>query len=41
MISRVGTAQLITHRFPIDKAEDAYRLLDQNPGDAIQVVFSY
>jgi threonine dehydrogenase-like Zn-dependent dehydrogenase len=41
MISQVGTAKLITHRFPIDLAEDAYRLLDQNPGDAIQVVFSY
>lgn len=31
----------ITHRFPIAKAEDAYRLLDENPQETIQVVFDY
>ncbi len=41
MIAQLDTAKLITHRFPLEKAEDAYRLLDQNPGEAIQVVFTY
>ena len=41
MLKRVKPAQLITHRFPIQKAGEAYRLLDENPGDTIQVVFTY
>lgn len=41
MIALVKPSKLITHRFPIDMADEAYRLLDENPGDAIQVVFSY
>jgi threonine dehydrogenase-like Zn-dependent dehydrogenase len=32
---------LVTHRFHVDHAHDAYRLLDQNPGAAIQVIFTY
>jgi 2-desacetyl-2-hydroxyethyl bacteriochlorophyllide A dehydrogenase len=31
----------ITHRFPLEQAAEAYRLLDQRPGEAIQVVFDY
>lgn len=30
----------ITHRFPLPQAAEAYRLLDQNPGACIQVVFT-
>ncbi len=41
MLKRVKPAQLITHRFPIQKAGEAYRLLDENLGDTIQVVFTY
>ncbi|MBX2999336.1 MAG: zinc-binding alcohol dehydrogenase [Caldilineaceae bacterium] len=33
--------QLITHRFPIDQAADAYALVDQCPEEAVQVVFEY
>ncbi len=31
----------ITHRFAIDQAADAYRLLDQNPQEALQVILDY
>lgn len=32
---------LITHRFPLPDAPQAYQLLDQNPGAALQVVLTY
>lgn len=32
---------LITHRFPIAAAAEAYRLIDQRPDQTIQVLFSY
>jgi 2-desacetyl-2-hydroxyethyl bacteriochlorophyllide A dehydrogenase len=41
MLKRVRPARLITHRFPIHQAGEAYQLLDDNPGDTIQVVFQY
>ena len=34
-------ADLITHRFPIAAAAEAYRLIDQRPDQTIQVLFSY
>lgn len=34
-------ATLITHRFPITRAKQAYQLLDWTPGDTIQVIFTY
>jgi 2-desacetyl-2-hydroxyethyl bacteriochlorophyllide A dehydrogenase len=40
-LKRVKPARLITHRFPIQKAGEAYQLLDENPEDTIQVVFTY
>jgi 2-desacetyl-2-hydroxyethyl bacteriochlorophyllide A dehydrogenase len=33
--------RLISHRFPITQAAEAYRLLDERPGEALQVVFVY
>jgi 2-desacetyl-2-hydroxyethyl bacteriochlorophyllide A dehydrogenase len=33
--------QLITHRFPIEQATDAYALLDQRPQMVVQVLFEY
>jgi 2-desacetyl-2-hydroxyethyl bacteriochlorophyllide A dehydrogenase len=41
MIRAVEPTQLITHRFPIGDAAQAYDLLDQQPDRAIQVVFTY
>lgn len=40
-LRRIQPQKWITHRFPIDKAEDAYRLLDENPQETIQVLFKY
>ncbi len=40
-LRRIQPQKWITHRFPIDKAEDAYRLLDENPQETIQVIFNY
>lgn len=41
MIEKIKPASLISHRFSIDHATEAYKLLDQNPRKAIQVVLTY
>lgn len=41
MIEKVKPASFITHRYSIDKAGQAYGLLDQNPQEAIQVILTY
>ncbi len=33
--------QLITQRFPIERAADAYRLVDRQPEQTVQVIFEY
>jgi threonine dehydrogenase-like Zn-dependent dehydrogenase len=40
-LERIKPEKWITHRFPIDKAEEAFQLLDQNPQETIQVLFTY
>jgi len=40
-LGRVKPEKWITHRFPIEKAEVAYRLLDENPQEAIQILLTY
>ncbi len=40
-IRRVQPAKWITCRFPFNKAQDAYRLLDESPEEAIQVMLTY
>lgn len=40
-LRRIQPQKWITHRFPIEEAEKAYRLLDENPQETIQVVFEY
>jgi 2-desacetyl-2-hydroxyethyl bacteriochlorophyllide A dehydrogenase len=32
---------LVTHRFPVEDAADAYELLDERPGEAVQVLLTY
>ncbi len=32
---------LVSHRVPFGRAPEAYRMLDEGPGDAVQVVFDY
>ncbi len=41
MLHQVDGDHLITHRFPITEAVEAYRLLDEAPQEALQVVFTY
>lgn len=41
MLSEVQPAGLITHRYHISQAEEAYQLLDQNQQEAIQVMLTY
>jgi threonine dehydrogenase-like Zn-dependent dehydrogenase len=40
-LQRIKPEKWITHRFALDKAEEAYRLLDENPQETIQVMFNY
>jgi threonine dehydrogenase-like Zn-dependent dehydrogenase len=41
MLAQLRPEKLITHRFPIAQAAQAYQLLDQSPGQAIQVLLNY
>jgi 2-desacetyl-2-hydroxyethyl bacteriochlorophyllide A dehydrogenase len=41
MIRRVRPARFITHEIPVDRAAEAYELLDRRPEDVLQVVFTY
>lgn len=41
MIAQTDPRRWITHRYPIERALDAYRLLDGSPHEAIQVLFTY
>ena len=40
-LKRIEPQKWITHRFPIEEAEKAYKLLDENPQETIQVLFNY
>lgn len=40
-LQRIRPEKWITHRFPLEAAADAYRLLDEAPSEAIQVIFQY
>jgi 2-desacetyl-2-hydroxyethyl bacteriochlorophyllide A dehydrogenase len=41
MIRRHRPERLITHRLPIDRAPDAYKMLEEDPAAAVQIVFTY
>jgi 2-desacetyl-2-hydroxyethyl bacteriochlorophyllide A dehydrogenase len=40
-LSELRTADLITHRFPVSQAAQAYDMLDRSPEKAIQVLLTY
>lgn len=40
-LDALDTDQLITHRFPVDRANEAYQLLDERPEEAVQVMLTY
>jgi threonine dehydrogenase-like Zn-dependent dehydrogenase len=41
MLQRLKPAHIITHRFPLAQAAQAYALLDERPQEAIQVILTY
>ena len=41
MIAQVEPARLITQKFPIGEADQAYRMLAESPEKTIQIVFTY
>ncbi len=41
MLAKVQPQQLITHRFPLAQAANAYELIDLRPETAVQVVFTF
>lgn len=41
LLDRLELGDLISHRIPFDRATEAYSLLDERPGEAVQVVFTY
>lgn len=41
MIRRHWPERFITHRLPFSRAPEAYALLDLNPDEAVQVIFTY
>jgi threonine dehydrogenase-like Zn-dependent dehydrogenase len=38
---KIGLKPLVTHVFEVDEADEAFRLLDENPGEAVQVVLEF
>ena len=41
MLHQVGPQSLITHRFALADAAEAYALIDRSPGETIQVIFEH
>jgi threonine dehydrogenase-like Zn-dependent dehydrogenase len=40
-LERIQPQRWITHRFPLERAGEAYRLLDEHPEETIQVIIDY
>jgi alcohol dehydrogenase len=40
-LSELELESLVTHRFPVERAAEAYRLLDESPQDCLQVLLTY
>jgi 2-desacetyl-2-hydroxyethyl bacteriochlorophyllide A dehydrogenase len=41
LLGRLELGQLITHRIPFERASEVYTLLDERPGEALQMIFTY
>jgi 2-desacetyl-2-hydroxyethyl bacteriochlorophyllide A dehydrogenase len=41
MLKRLKPSRLITHRFPFNRADEAYKLIDRHPEQCIQVLLNY
>lgn len=40
-LQRLPVETLVTHRLPFEEAPEAYRLIDENPDEALQVLLTY
>jgi threonine dehydrogenase-like Zn-dependent dehydrogenase len=40
-LERIDVSRLITHRYPFERAAEAYRLLDEQPEDALAVILDF
>jgi alcohol dehydrogenase len=40
-LAGIEAGRLVTHEFPVDRAGEAFRLLDEAPGEALGVQFTY
>ncbi len=41
LLPRLRLKELISHRFPFEEAPEAYRLVDERPGEAVQVILTH
>jgi threonine dehydrogenase-like Zn-dependent dehydrogenase len=41
LLPRINLEPLISHRFSLDNAAEAYALVDERPDEVVQVVFTY
>ncbi len=41
LLPRLRLMELISHRFPFEEAPEAYRLVDERPGEAVQVILTH
>jgi 2-desacetyl-2-hydroxyethyl bacteriochlorophyllide A dehydrogenase len=41
LLGRLDLGKLVSHRIPFERAPEAYGLLDERPGEALQLVFTY
>ncbi len=41
LLPRLRLEELVSHRVPFEKTPEAYRLVDENPDEAVQVVLTY
>ena len=41
VLPRLDLSGLITHRYPFDRAAEAYQLVDEHPEQTVQVILTY
>lgn len=41
LLSDLEPSRLVTHRMPVERAPEAYRLLDESPDEALQILLEY
>jgi 2-desacetyl-2-hydroxyethyl bacteriochlorophyllide A dehydrogenase len=41
LLPRLRLKELVSHRLPFEEAPEAYRIVDERPGEAVQVILTY